>query len=622
MATLELVPRGPVAYGRSGNMDYADDYRRKMIKWRDAARDEAINTVRLNPEFTDVGKYIDWIEGRQWREDRPKYRSRFFDNRVARLRVDSISLLTDIRPALEVTAAVQAYETQAKLCEAIVKHEWYRLNLDLEIGKVIDHALFSVGYWKIGALMPGVMTISPCGMDKVLPIMPGDSLQESVGVLYRGYKPIQYFRAKWGEKANGLEKYATSITWTNSSNEYVRPGHITEYTWNSLSPQMKRHLGMRSMRKQPQDRSPFPVIEHEEYWIDDPEINDSEVEVTVKDPDMSPSDHNYWYLVPAGGRLWPRKRLIVFGGDKIMYDGPSPYWHGLYPFAELILNPMVWAPGGLSKYRDMMPIAKALNEVGAGTLDVVKRAINPVVVTKEGAIRQQTFEQFQPDMPGGRLKMTPNSSVSQDLRYIDPPNIPAYVGTFHQYINQEFDRLSGTLDINKLSGKKQVPGGDTIEQMRDSMQTGFRLESRYMEPFLRDVGAQFISNIFQFYTRQQRMRILGADGLTWEDFDYDPDNMTPWSEPRYDHWKKFVIRVAPGSLHGGAKDRNKQVAIALFRLGAISRRHLLRTLDFPDGLIEKVEQELKTERESLPPMATGKGRVPRMTRSARNASPF
>jgi len=615
------IPRGPVVTDRGTAPDTPDSYKNNLLRWRDAAREEAISTLNLNPEYANIHTYIDFLEGKQWNERRPRYRSGFFDNRLSEARFDRLALLTDIRPTIDVRCSVAEYTEQADVARMVVQHEWQRQKMDLSLVSVVDHAMFGTGYWKIGCNMPGSMTVTACGMDCVLPIQEGQDLQDSSAVLYRTYKPLQYFRNIWGDRANGLEKYATSA-WVDNSNQYVRPGHIQESTWNSLSPAMRYHLGLRTMRRMPTAQHVFPVVNLEEYWIDDPTINESSSTVLVKDPYLSQDQHNYWYEVAPRQRLFPRKRLVVFAGDEVMYDGPSPYWHGLFPFAKLVLNPIVWGPGGLSKYRDQIPLNKAINEISAATLDVCKKAVNPQVISKEGAVRDAAWQKFFPDMPGGKLKLTSVGQPNQDVVFMNPPILPAYVFLMlQQYLIPTFDRRTGRVDINALARKNQVPGGETIEQMRDSMQTAFRLESRLIERFICDAGTIAVSNVFQFYTMARRMAMLGVDGLTWSDFDYNPKTMVPATSPKEDHWRMFSMQVAPGSLHSANKDRDKQLAVSLFRLSGVSRKEMLRKLDF--GNIDQIEGEIAQERgEGMEPDATGKGRVPRLTRSARTGNPF
>ncbi len=611
------IPRGPIGWSRSESNDLSDDYVKNLLMWREAAREEAVDTLNMNPEYQEIQNYIDFLEGRQWNANRPKYRSRYFDNRLFDMRINTISLLTDIRPTIDVASSVPAYQPQAMIAEKLIHAEWSRQQLDLELAKVVDFAMFGTGYWKMGAMMPGKLTVIACGMDSVLPIQPGRTIQDSSAIMYRTYKPVQWYRTIWGHKADGLEREASSASWTNSSNDYVRPGHIPEYTWNALSPAMRYHLGIRSLRRTPHgSQDQFPVIEHEEYWIDDPEINDSMVEVLVQDPDLPLSMHNYWYRVPPGERLWPRKRHIVFAGDRIMHDGPSPYWHGLYPFADLALMPVCWAPSGLSKYRNQLPLNQAINHIGAGMNDVVERVIRPQMISKDGAVRDATWNKFFPDMPGGKLKLTASGQVQQDVRYMDPPVVPPYTQQhLGGYLIPTFNQRAGQLDVGGMLKKKQVPGGDTIEQMRDSMTPPFRLESRYVESFLMTAGIQAISNIFQYYGWEQRLRILGADGQTWEDFDYDPKSMVPSSMPKEDHWKLFSILVKPGSLLGSAKDREKLMAVQLAKMSKISIRELYRRLEVANG--DQILKEMVEEAKMLGAVGA-QGRTPRGSRGQRN----
>jgi hypothetical protein len=288
----------------------------------------------------------------------------------------------------------------------------------------------------------------------------------------------------------------------------------------------------------------------------------------------------------------------------------------------LRLNPVIWSFWGLSKYQNLIPLNKAINEIGAGTMDMIKRALNPQMLAKENSIVKDAFERFFPNMPGGKLKMTNMSDVQRDVRYMDPPQLPAYVFQFFQAVSSEFDRLSGAVDTGKMANKKQMPGGDAIEQMRDAANPAIRLEGRYIEDFLRDTGELAISSIFQFYTAPQRLRILGANGLTWQDFDYKPGSMVPDAEQPTEHWKSFSMEIAPGSLLGTNKTQEKTAAMTLFKLGAISRAALLRKLDMA-AEADQIEKEIVKEvQDGTSPQGKGQGRTPRPNREARQGSPM
>lgn len=606
MSALAEMPRGPVFREKSGTRDDTDNYVSRIQYWRQAAERQALQELNASREWGNIAKYIDAIEGNQWGRDRPKYRSQFVDNVIARARQDNLSSLTDIRPTIDISSRVDAYKDAANMLNGVIHSEWTSRSMDISLVQVVDHSMLSTGFAKLGA-NGGQLSFTAHGMDAVLPINCGMDLQSSSAVLYRTYKPLTYFKTKFGDMAKGIEtsKTATGYGTTNTLQGNQRPGQITDYQWNSFSPAMKRMMRDRVGKNGFQDgTNPFPSAELQEFWVEDMETNESQQDVIVKDPFLNTGHHNYWYTVKHGERLWPRKRLIVFGGEKPMYDGPSPYWHGRFPFGMLTLNPVVWAPRGLSKYRTLLPLQNAMNEISAGIMDNLKKALNQTVISRRGAINDADWERFYPDKPGQKLRINPTGSIA-DVKYIDAPVLPSYVFEFLKSLAPEFDRHAGTLDVNSLQKKKQVPGGDAIEQMRD-MQTGqFRLEGRYVEVFLRDCGEQAVSNILQYFTSKQRLRMLGPDGLTFSDFDWDPNSAVPANQDKFNHWRSFPITIAAGSSHGSAKAQMKQLALILNQRQIIGARELLRAVEYPNA--DHVLQERVQEMQAMAKMQQEQG---------------
>lgn len=591
------LPRGlfysdePVPLSTDSPSGYDDQLR----AWRIAAKDEAIRTAKLNLEIVAVPNYIKWLQGQQWDLRRPRYRSKFFDNKVEKARIDNLAVLTNARPTIDCYSENPLLVDTANTIQQVIQQEWVRRDMDLSLVTVTDIAmLWGTGFWKIGAAMPGFMRVTPCGPDNVMPIQPGWDIQDSAAILYRNWKTPDYFKQTYPFRSAGIERESSSsasATWSAVN----RPSQMDEYTWNALSPQIKKLLGVKSINADTPAQAFHQAIELQEFFIDDHSRNESKSRVLVRNPYLSLEQHNYWYYAEPGQRLYPRKRLVVFGGERCVYDGPSPYWHGLYPFGCLRLNPNPWSFWGLSEYRNLIPLNAAINEIGAGTLDLIKRCLNPTAVTKEGAIPLPAWNSFFSDMPGSKLRMTPMANPQTDFRYLENPQLPNYVfESLMRYLMPEFDRMSGQLDVTSMLGKKQIPGGDTIEQMKDSQQLALQLKGRYLEAFLRDSGTQAVSNVCQFYTAGRRAQMLGVQGIADTDYDRDPKLLVPCEAKQKEAWwKNFGIVVKPGSLHSGAKDRDRQMSLALFKLGAISRSQLLRTFDFTN--IDEIQAELKKE---------------------------
>ncbi len=222
--------------------------------------------------------------------------------------------------------------------------------------------------------------------------------------------------------------------------------------------------------------------------------------------------------------------------------------------------------------------------------------LDPPALTKEGAVSQSVWKEFYPDLPGSKLRVGANSgNLTDALRYMEPPNIPQYVVQMLQgWLAPEFGRMSGAIDVSALSKKKQVPGGDTVDAMRDAQSTSVRLEERMLEVFLRDAGTQVVSNIIQFSTAEYRMQLLGEAGLVKEDFNMDPANVLPEDKAAQpDFWKQFALTISAGSLHSGAKDKEKSVAVNLAAKNLLPIETMYEKLEVPDpaGTFKKLLAE-------------------------------
>jgi hypothetical protein len=622
MASLAVVPRADVQR-KSGTFDRSDGYARRLIAWRDSLLRQGMEEMRSWKDLQEIDQTIAYLEGSFYDANRPAYRSSYVDNYLADMRREALSSLSQIRPTIDVTSSVKEYKQQAETVHKYIRALWFKQNLDMTVVDWIDHALFGTGFLKHVA-GENVFQFSAHGADQVIPVLCNGQLQESVAVIYQNYKPLPYFYAKFGkEKCEGLERYTVNLSRSLSQDKYVRPSSVPEYTWNAMSPAMKRRMSMRGgpVRESEGTYVPFPVIELKEVYFDDWSINESGNDEFVQNKDLHPSEYNYHYIVPPGARLFPRKRLAIFAGDRIMYDGPSPFWHGLYPFTMLQLNPCVWSPGGISKYRDIIPQNKAINRIGAGVEEATARAMNMNVIGKRGAIPDAAWDSFQPAKPAQKIQANPIYQKG-DMAYMDPPILPSYVGEFLRYNVETIKKRSGSLDISGLAKKKQVPGGEAIEQMRETMSGPFQLESRYVEVALEQAGEQMVSNIFQYATLSGRMQILGVDGETPEDFDYNAGTMVPSSAPKESHWRTFSMKIAPGSTHGMSKMQKKVEAFTMFKAGALSMAGLYRQTEFPEN-VDAVQKEMLAEHEKgIGGAPKGAGRQPRQNRSQRTGSPL
>jgi hypothetical protein len=621
----------PIARSKSGTLDFPDDYQKGMGYWRDAVLRQGAEELQACEDLQRANDYIEYLNGRAYSSDRPAWRSQYSDNIPMDQRLEAIAALTDIKPTVDISCAVDDYKHQAEIAMNIIKSVWATQRIQSnQLRELIDHALFGTGFLKITGCEPGEMQISAHALGNVIPVqMEGNNLQSAEAVIYRVYKSLSYFLRKFGrEKCIGLERYSVNLMQALQSDKYARPNNIPEYTWSSLSPAMKRrmHLSRNTNTNQGFPVSmvqPYPIIELQEIYHSDNSYNDFGHPVLVKDPDRVVSEHNYHYIVPPGGMMFPRKRLTVFGGDQVMYDGPNPYWDGFYPFVMLQLNPTVWGPGGVAKYRDIMPLVKTQNRLMAGVEECSIDAVNRNVVTRKGAIDPISWDRFDPSRPKQKIMLNGTANPATDFRYMEAKQIPSYVPEAIKYLDARINKRTGSLDIQGLSRKKQQPSGEVMQTLQDSMSGPYRLEMEQVETAMVSGGTLMVSRVFQFYTVDQRLRILGPDGQTWEDYDYVAQNMVPAHAPKEDWWRLFPFAIAPGTMHGSQSYQRKVVALNLRKSRDISLHSLYRMLDAGLNADEEIAN-LKAESQELPQPVKGKsagGRQTRMTRQERQGAP-
>ena len=318
---------------------------------------------------------------------------------------------------------------------------------------------------------------------------------------------------------------------------------------------------------------------------------------------MGQQGTNWCYQVRPGEMLYPRGRLIIMGGEVCMHDGPNPYWHGKFPFSALRLNVVPWQFMGLSEFRAMIPLQDVINNLIAGIMDVIKKIVNPVFYAPRNAFSDSIWESLDWGMPGAKAAYNPMSPNKPEFG--QAPALPGSVFQMLQWTCKEMDQGSGIASVADAARKKQVPSGDTLDNIKDTIQTPLRLKGRNTEIFLRDIGTQAIPNIFQFYTMERRMYLAGEDGKTFEDFDWDPKTAIPAGDDPEDHAHRFVFMIQPGTL---LNIHRLEKAVALMRLRAIrdvSRKTLLEGLDIGINPDEE-EKRLKEEMKNFPPPPVGK----------------
>lgn len=551
-------------------------------RWCNLVYDEAKAELDQSEEIIEVDKHIRYLMGKQWPDKRPTYKASPVANRTWTNLIQLVSYLTDIRQSFEVQARDKQYNGTSVKLNKMARAWFVDQDIDMTTAMVIIYSALTVGYarqvWNQelnGG--EGDIELTACGPLDVLPIKPTHTLQGAYGLIYEKPMPLSWFQQSYlyGDLVQPDERYSR---YRGKSSNYGQQAF-----WY-LGAAYRRLFGM---SENPTISSAIPMGRYREFWLKDHSLNTSDKDIFVGDMNKGAG-----YVVHPKGRIYPRGRLIIMGGDVVLFDGPNPHWHGRFPFSALRLNQVPWQWPGVSEFRNQIPLQDIMNNVLAGILDMVKKAVNPPMHAPLNAFSEATRKSMDPNMPGARLYYNPGSGSPPTWAQI--AQLPSFVFDTLMYAREELTSQTGFLDPSAISGKKIIPSADTMEMLGQGQQTLVRLKVRYIESFFREIGEQWIANAFQHYRVDRRVMTMGLDGLLWNDFLWSMKDVCPDPLDPSTHWKSYKWSIVPGSLLKSSRADDQNRALMMRRTGDMDRRNLFKIMDM-EPLIDSVEKNLKIE---------------------------
>ena len=582
-----------------------EKYEKSMLEWISMARTEGERVLQAEPMYGEIEKAMSYIMGDQIESQRPSTLSNVYNNRTKHIVLQQVAALTDIHPLFGFKTQNDQFQPQAEVLNKLATAWWTNTQADLQLSNVLRYATGpGTGYcevhWDASAAQgAGEIVLIPRDPRDVIPIRPtldGD-VQDWEGVIIRTAKTVNELQSRFPAKAHRITA--------------SRSGAIPDRTWgNSKGAHKLMSPAAGFLSSTPKNVSASVATSNLYYvYIKDRRLHTGVSPITIGDPNTSWS----YTVQPADARkpngqrydddeykLYPRGRLLIATDDCILFDGPNPFWHGMFPIARLRLDPWPWGLLGVGITRDLMPLQDAVNETSNGILDMVRKALRPGLKGDARAMPESLWNRLDTRIPGTKVRHNP---VMGSIEFEPPPNIPSYVFEFLKMMVSEMDYHGGVGNLQALTQLKQAPGADSIEQMMEALSPTLRMKGRLLEVFLRDVGEMVKANFFQFYTMQRRVSMLGEQGIDMEDFQFDPGSLVPaYSKeadgdaynPTYDmylprakrakiHHKQFTFQITPNSLLAISQISRKMMYLRLHREGLMDPWTLYEVLEIPNG---------------------------------------
>lgn len=624
----------------------ATDPEIQKLAWLREKLDEGRAFLAAQPNYDRITRSIEVIMGT---DDQKAYDVRSTvsftrTNRVGKIFSDLTAQLTDIKPFWEYSTFNRKFEQHASNYSKLATSWYQRRDCDVVWGEIVQFdQVAGAGYFHL--VWDSELQDITCHSENpqnVIPIDPKSnrSLEDCMGVIVCRKVPTSYIRTRYkrnvpsdeeGSVANWLKRGIETLgdiaspllKWGKSNRVAQAPPRIPCTTLYTAYVKDYRHNNEEDLGVD-FDGSPIEIGE----FMDGP------------DGKRIPAN-NWSYLVGVGEPLYPRRRMILWAGDVCLYDGPNMFWHGQFPITKFTLDPVPWSWFGRTSIGQLLTLQVSLNKLLRNVDDHINQVAQPGSVHDKNNVSPSTYNSFNTREAGWKIRQNP--IAGKGIQIINPPPLDSSVMEHRDWICNEMEKLAGTVDISQLMSLAQLPSNSTVESIINGLTPTNRRRSRLMEAFQRQVAMQLAFNFTQFYTLPMRLSILGPDGITQDDFDFDPGTIIPdfmdsdYNEqgeisaeafargplPRYDRtreWmRQLVFKITPGSLLNSAQLDITLMYFQLFRAGVIDPITLMEKMNIPNIGVEKIPPQVRTILERLA-WCQMVGLVPNISAAGRKAS--
>lgn len=569
----------------------------RVVGWLREAVTEGDRINRSDPSYdrADIGmRYIVGEQRRDPSEDAIGYLPKMTINESRKVVQAHASVLTDLKPVWNYKPLNTQFSLQGQLLDKLTI-AWYVNTLaDLELGNWVKYAAgtgtgdLSVE-WDPHAKFGGDHRIRARDFRDTLPWRPSTtsrSLQDWQGVIFREEHSLNVLRGMYPTKAMLFRASSDSILQTLM-------GRFRTLTSRLVSPGIDTLAGLTSAAATLKPRS-GQVLLYRMF------LKDQTVNLTLRDIPMGTPGASWAYVVHPGERMYPNLRCIVATPEAIVWDGPSPFWHAMFPVSRLKLWEVPWQFLGISLLHDLMPVQDGINENTNDLRLGIKQWMAPQTVYDRQAVSESFMRLYDSRRPGAKIKTNPTYGDGFKKLEGPPPAALQLCLEFIKHLTEKFQDLSGVANLQALLSLRQMPGADTIRQYYEAMTPELRSEGRMIEASLRDVAEMLKVNTFQYMSKARRVTMLGDAGVTLDDFDFDPDVLVPAmaeGQPGYTpeldeavpraqraqfFHKTFVFTVAQNSILAMNASEQKMLRLQLARMGYYDFWSLMEAMEIPN----------------------------------------
>ncbi len=531
---------------------------------------------------------------------------------IGKLAREVVATLANVRPRSSFSSDNPKFAPYAEALDKCHKARWNSTFVDRKIKEVVQHALTGRGFisptWEPNFWGPGKgeIGLNVHGVEDVFPFLcPKDGdIQRAYATFIRNEVPVNDAWAAWPDRQRDIVPDRVSATWL---------GKVKAVASKYLSPLL------RSVNKPKGLEQSFPSVDIFYAYVRDGAVN------TTGDYVQMGTEGAVWsYRVPSLGQmiplrandasgnplyreaterdalLYPNRRLIIFTATAVLYDGPSFWWHGKVPLVEFDFYKWSWDYMSTTVVQELLPIESLYNRMTTSIAELAEVRLDPPLQYDNTAHTPAEMKALNLRKRGARIGV--NMSLGETIKTLMSPdfyNPPQWVITFTEKLPQFAKDFIGLPNMEAIVKAGQMPATDTVDKILASNGAIITDHAREMERSLFKLAMMTRDLFFEFYTTARRFQLFGSDGLTPQDFDYEPGLMIPdrmegepegspsqysMAERARHYLHNFTFSIVPNSVYQVTDMQRQMLMLQLWRDGRfpMDPRTVAEALNIPN----------------------------------------
>ena len=528
--------------------------------------------------------YYKMFRGKQWKEQRPSYRSSEVFNLIWQAIQSQIPIITDAKPKFEYLPQEPGDREFAELMNEVALADWQSKN------------------W-LFTLTEGLYDCSIYGT--AISLLKYDTEKDEL--VYRFTDPFYFFPAA---SAENMKEKCTHVS-------HAEPEELDRI--KRIFPKFKDYLKADVTDFQSTDNIELGAVKYnnpnsDQLYVEvsggfenkkTPEVlvktfyleDDEVLECEEQDSETGESKYVRKLKYPGG-------RRVITANEIILDDGPIGYEdEAIFPYQRLVnfISPrQFW---GISDLEVLEGPQRAFNKIISYVFDVLYLCGNPIWIVDSTS---GVFTDNLTSQPGLVVEKEPGSEVRREAGV----QLQPYILNLINLVKDLVEQFSGSQDVSKGIAPGGVTAASAIADLQNAAQTRIRQKMRNLDAYLQDFGQAYASRVMQFYTAPKVFRLTGKDGADKyfkmsiqkaEDGrghkalvqHYTENGLISPDFKEYYLRGKLDVRVTTGSSLPFNKSENEQRAYNLFDRGIIDGQEVLKILEYPnaEAILSRMEEK-------------------------------